>query len=380
MSTEKEAGTEDDNTSDVELEGVDLDGDEGVEDDDVGGGEDVEMDAADGEDTEQMETEDHDELEAARRERSELMAAEQRQGGTTVEEAATGRRNDDSSTSMEEKLTYLLAQSDVFAHFLAGTVAATTTKRGGGKKGGSRGKTDRMTEAEEDAQLLKSAQSKRSVIRLDKQPSILAEHCSMHNYQLEGLNWLIRLHCNGINGILADEVSRGDRSEHSCCGIRSAKCHCCFVFVEIFKSMQESSLEFLHLITLCCSLERYISSPFLSLDGSRKDPSNNLLLSVPSRRTRCQGTTYRCSSKVRCWYVRLVYGSYFTVCVASVTIAALQLESPNKNLADFGQHIRKLDERIQKVVSDHPSYPYGWDEGGTDRIRDKASSRGRGNG
>ena len=78
---------------------------------------------------------------------------------------------------------------------------------GGGKKGGSRGKTNRMTEAEEDEQLLKSAQSKRSVIRLDKQPSILAEHCSMHNYQLEGLNWLIRLHCNGINGILADEVS-----------------------------------------------------------------------------------------------------------------------------------------------------------------------------
>jgi SWI/SNF-related matrix-associated actin-dependent regulator of chromatin subfamily A member 5 len=29
----------------------------------------------------------------------------------------------------------------------------------------------------------------------------------MHNYQLEGLNWLIKLHCNGINGILADEVS-----------------------------------------------------------------------------------------------------------------------------------------------------------------------------
>jgi len=28
----------------------------------------------------------------------------------------------------------------------------------------------------------------------------------MHGYQLEGLNWLIKLHCNGLNGILADEV------------------------------------------------------------------------------------------------------------------------------------------------------------------------------
>lgn len=74
-----------------------------------------------------------------------------------------------------------------------------------GKKG-SRGKTGRMTEAEEDAQMLKSAQSKRTVNRLDKQPSILAPHCKMHPYQLEGLNWLIKLYCNNINGILADEM------------------------------------------------------------------------------------------------------------------------------------------------------------------------------
>jgi SWI/SNF-related matrix-associated actin-dependent regulator of chromatin subfamily A member 5 len=76
-----------------------------------------------------------------------------------------------------------------------------------GKKAGSRGKKNRMTEAEEDEQMLKSAQSKRRVIRLDHQPALLADHCQMHPYQLEGLNWLIKLHCNGINGILADEVS-----------------------------------------------------------------------------------------------------------------------------------------------------------------------------
>lgn len=28
----------------------------------------------------------------------------------------------------------------------------------------------------------------------------------MRPYQLEGLNWMIKLHDNGINGILADEV------------------------------------------------------------------------------------------------------------------------------------------------------------------------------
>jgi hypothetical protein len=246
MSTEKVAAAtaEDDTTSDVEMEGVDLDGDEGVEDDDVGG-EDEEMEAAEVGDAGLLETEDQDELEAARRERSELMAAEQ---GATAAPAAAGLQND-STTSMEEKLTYLLAQSDVFAHFLAGTVAAAGTKRGGGKKGGSRGKTDRMTEAEEDAQLLKSAQSKRSVIRLDKQPSILADHCSMHNYQLEGLNWLIRLHCNGINGILADEVG-GDVCGGLCCvAFLVCSCRWCFVLSlqllllpEVFEPRKDRSL------------------------------------------------------------------------------------------------------------------------------------------
>ena len=76
-------------------------------------------------------------------------------------------------------------------------------------KGGNRGKKGRLTEEEEDAQLLKSAQSKRRTIRLDTQPSNLAAICKMHPYQLEGLNWLIKLHDHGINGILADEMGLG---------------------------------------------------------------------------------------------------------------------------------------------------------------------------
>ena len=82
-------------------------------------------------------------------------------------------------------------------------MAATDAKKA---KKGSRGKSDRLTEAEEDALLLKSAESKRRVIRLDHQPSNLADHCKMHPYQLEGLNWLIKLHDHGISGILADEM------------------------------------------------------------------------------------------------------------------------------------------------------------------------------
>jgi hypothetical protein len=153
----------DDNNSDVEMEGMDLESDDEVADTDP-------VDAPTDNDntsnareevSEKLATEDQDELEAAHRERMELMAAERKR---VAEEAP----NDDGTASVGEKLQFLLAQSEVFAHFLAGTVAAAGKKKGGGKKNGSRGK-NRMTEAEEDAQLLKTAESKRSVIRLDKQ-------------------------------------------------------------------------------------------------------------------------------------------------------------------------------------------------------------------
>jgi SWI/SNF-related matrix-associated actin-dependent regulator of chromatin subfamily A member 5 len=42
---------------------------------------------------------------------------------------------------------------------------------------------------------------------LTQQPTTL-EHGQMRNYQLEGLNWMIRLQENGVNGILADEMVR----------------------------------------------------------------------------------------------------------------------------------------------------------------------------
>ena len=42
--------------------------------------------------------------------------------------------------------------------------------------------------------------------RLNQQPSVIMGQ--MREYQLQGLNWLIHLYDNGINGILADEMVR----------------------------------------------------------------------------------------------------------------------------------------------------------------------------
>lgn len=188
--------------SDIEMEGIDQDlGDEEADIDDTST-EDFPSGKDDDERIEnKLAEEEAKELEETKRERMELITAEQN--------ALAETSKIDSNTSHEEKLEYLMKQSDVFAHFLAGSLAASKGKNKGKKTNSNRGKMNRMTEAEEDAQLLKSAQSNRRTIRLDKQPSNLASECKMHAYQLEGLNWLIKIHDHGINGILADEMGLG---------------------------------------------------------------------------------------------------------------------------------------------------------------------------
>ena len=71
----------------------------------------------------------------------------------------------------------------------------------------------RNKEEEEDEQLLKDEEDEaylRSGHRLQVQPASIT-HGKMREYQLQGLNWLIHLYDNGINGILADEMVREGR-------------------------------------------------------------------------------------------------------------------------------------------------------------------------
>lgn len=216
------AGAEED--SDVEIEGIDM---EGIGEEQADGDDGDSMDVDQPEQTPddkldaEQENQDAEELEEARRERLELLESEKQK----EEESAVAEQK---APDMGSKLEYLVQQSDVFAHFLAGTVAAGEKKKKGKSASSGRGtKKGRMTEAEEDEQLLKTASSKRRYVRLDKQPSILAKTCKMHAYQMEGLNWLIKLHDHGINGILADEVSAmRNKMSHS----HSSKSQICFFF------------------------------------------------------------------------------------------------------------------------------------------------------
>jgi len=96
---------DDDNTSDVELEGMDVEDDDEEEatDDDLED-EVPNVPPSPAVDTKLQEAELRD-LEAARRERMELIAAESKK----------------IQINKQDRLAYLMAQSDVFAHFLAGT-------------------------------------------------------------------------------------------------------------------------------------------------------------------------------------------------------------------------------------------------------------------
>ncbi|KAJ6911784.1 ISWI chromatin-remodeling complex ATPase CHR11 isoform X1 [Populus alba x Populus x berolinensis] len=101
------------------------------------------------------------------------------------------------------RLKYLLQQTELFAHFAKHDQSASQ------KKAKGRGRhASKVTEEEEDEEYLKEEEDGLSGnTRLVAQPSCIQG--KMRDYQLAGLNWLIRLYENGINGILADEMGLG---------------------------------------------------------------------------------------------------------------------------------------------------------------------------
>lgn len=98
----------------------------------------------------------------------------------------------------KKRLEFLLKQAEVFQHFAP--AAADKGKKKKGRHGG-------FTEEQEDEELLRDEEEGGEMAghRLQVQPSIIA-HGKLREYQMQGLNWLIHLYDNGINGILADEV------------------------------------------------------------------------------------------------------------------------------------------------------------------------------
>ena len=101
------------------------------------------------------------------------------------------------------RLSYLLKQAEIFQHF-APQAMGKGTPRGKGRL------QSQWTEDMEDNELLKDEEEEGAAAghRLVAQPSVIKG--TMRDYQMQGLNWLIHLYDNGINGILADEMGLGE--------------------------------------------------------------------------------------------------------------------------------------------------------------------------
>lgn len=126
-------------------------------------------------------------------------------------EAIIAERQEDirkeKASQAKKRLEFLLKQSNIFSHF--GQVKQDRAKYGiksSEKKVDESGKLSRRDSGGDDNDEVELEEAdEHQATRLSSQPTTLG-FGKMRDYQLEGLNWMIRLQENGVNGILADEV------------------------------------------------------------------------------------------------------------------------------------------------------------------------------
>lgn len=118
-------------------------------------------------------------------------------------EAATFNVDDTS-----KRFKYLLGLTDLFKHFIEAKAEKDANVRlvldaieqGNGPRG-------RKSEQEEDAELLRDEQDTANIVEFTESPAYVDG--TLRPYQVQGLNWLISLYENNLNGILADEMGLG---------------------------------------------------------------------------------------------------------------------------------------------------------------------------
>lgn len=174
--------------------------------DDVHSDEDIELDSEDDSDTEAVQAQVVDKLAK----------------DTKLEEDAA---SDDEVSEMDtktvslklKKLNEFVRQSQVYSGIIADTLLQRSNEvvqSNGNSEENSAKK--RKTKKKSITDFFKKQKKHEEAVVPDntpddmaiKQPRLL-KNCTLKPYQLEGLNWLITLYENGLNGILADEMGLG---------------------------------------------------------------------------------------------------------------------------------------------------------------------------
>uniref|UniRef100_A0A8C1W5I5 SWI/SNF related, matrix associated, actin dependent regulator of chromatin, subfamily a, member 1 n=1 Tax=Cyprinus carpio TaxID=7962 RepID=A0A8C1W5I5_CYPCA len=143
-------------------------------------------------------------------------------GGKSLKGSEKSLNLSTKSLNRANRFEFLLKQTELFAHFIQPASQKSPTSPLKVKVGRPRIKLDekqnllsvgdnrhRRTEQEEDEELLSESRKAANVlVRFEESPSYV-KNGALRDYQIRGLNWMISLYENGINGILADEMGLG---------------------------------------------------------------------------------------------------------------------------------------------------------------------------
>jgi ATP-dependent DNA helicase len=68
---------------------------------------------------------------------------------------------------------------------------------------------ERLQKSQEEESIARRTSTNASEVKFDKRQPRLVTGATMRDYQLDGVQWLISLYENGLNGILGDEMGLG---------------------------------------------------------------------------------------------------------------------------------------------------------------------------
>ncbi|XP_018899510.1 LOW QUALITY PROTEIN: chromatin-remodeling complex ATPase chain Iswi [Bemisia tabaci] len=132
---------------------------------------------------------------------------------------------DKPGVDQSKRFEFLLKQTEIFSHFMTNSnkdkTSPTTTGKPKGRPRKEQPKSSdspskdsadhrhRKTEQEEDEELLAESNAATKTITMFDSSPFYIKNGELRDYQVRGLNWMISLFENGINGILADEMGLG---------------------------------------------------------------------------------------------------------------------------------------------------------------------------